>query len=94
MGQWKFQKHSEGASAKKQRRRGSRSIFGRSSEQSETRRCCSIGASAGRCKEENEGGRRREGVGEGRGQEGRVAGRVHEVFSCKLDILGGLIKAS
>ncbi|KAB2620744.1 hypothetical protein D8674_039502 [Pyrus ussuriensis x Pyrus communis] len=38
MGRWKFQKHSEGASAKKRRRRGS----------SGTWRCCSVGTSAGR----------------------------------------------
>ncbi|KAB2610463.1 hypothetical protein D8674_018495 [Pyrus ussuriensis x Pyrus communis] len=78
MGRWKFQKHSEGASANKRRRRGSRSISGRSSEWSGTRRCCSVRASAGRYK--------------GGGREWRVAGMVHEVFSCKLDILGVLIE--
>ncbi|KAB2608779.1 hypothetical protein D8674_011947 [Pyrus ussuriensis x Pyrus communis] len=48
MGGWKFQKHSERASAKKRRRRGSRSVFGKKSERSGTWRCCSVGTSAGR----------------------------------------------
>ncbi|KAB2599589.1 hypothetical protein D8674_009860 [Pyrus ussuriensis x Pyrus communis] len=68
MGRWKFQKHSERASAKKRRCRGSMLVSGRSSERSGIRRCC---------------------FKEGGGREGRV----HEVFSCRLDILGGLIEA-